>query len=285
MLRQTIREYQADQRQQYLDIGDPNFVCDFQLNLQLTTEHTGSTHIIFPTSIKLLKGPAACLLHQNDMDTISGNITELWMLNTNHTDSISEVTAIQLHKSCRTKLIALLLFLLIILVFVLILEAEMDVFIPLLCILSVFIVVVAYGAWLYLFHYPKYINKIRSIWRTQFLDLMVEYIDELQLNYNISNNCVRDFRFVMLYPQKRPMGVDVGKYWLYIRVTNGVSNHDGYNLFHVGVAEFIEGDGDDIAIQNEGDYVIDNAGNEGEQQPINSGKPIVSNLGTPLLED
>eukprot|EP01083_Nonionella_stella_P208530 756717_1 len=94
LARSTIKEYQADQKQQYLDIDNPDFVCDFQLNLELVVEHT-STHIIFPTTIKLVKGPSANLFPQNDLNAVYNNLTELWTQNTNDMDSISKVIQIQ----------------------------------------------------------------------------------------------------------------------------------------------------------------------------------------------
>eukprot|EP01084_Bolivina_argentea_P023032 42868_1 len=112
LARSTIKEYQADQKQQYLDIDNPNFVCDFQLNLQLVVEHT-ATHIIFPTTIKLVKGPSANLFPQNDLNAIYNNLTELWTQNTNDMDSISKVIQIQSIKEWHTKLLALCFFILI----------------------------------------------------------------------------------------------------------------------------------------------------------------------------
>ena len=275
-----IREYQAAQNQQYLNIGDPNFVCDFQLDLELTTDHAGQQHVIFPPTIKLLKGPANNILDQNDMNGIRDNLSILWNQNSNNLDCHAQIRQYQLEKSRHSKFVVLIAFLMLFAFLINIyvgLTAELS-----LILISILIIFGVYIIWYYFYKYPSKINAIRLIWRTQFLELLKEYIDELQVNYNLNNNEVTDFKFVILYPETRSFGTIVHKQWVYIRITNGTSNHDGHNVFYIPRDEHIEeGYGEDVNVSMN-DNMDCMAQPEGTIQDPET-KSVKAGLGAPLL--
>eukprot|EP01084_Bolivina_argentea_P147849 258634_1 len=222
----TRHEISVLHNERTLDVNDPSWIIDIQCNLMLADDRRDSQHGFRP-KIATLNGFAANLINNGQVDEINHNLKLLWNQSTQMVNPM-----IQKVKSDRTKhliyiiLLTLLVFigLLLFITFMKGIDLKIIIFAGSIFLLCPIFLALCYQSCFY----QKQMSKIKEIWRESFLSLIVQYIDELQRNYNHT-----DIKFAVLYPMQKPIGAAQASPFVFIRLSKGIISHNPTTLYHV----------------------------------------------------